>query len=311
MAAMNEMGDKIRAQLSGWLAPESQGPAAKRPQASSAAAAASAAGKRAEAPSANPFNAEQSAWLGLALTDTLTTFGGHVQKKIEEVETKAQAAHDEVHKLRAELKLEKQGQDARIEKIERHIATTTPSASAAERRPLPSRAEEPQTVARVGNLGWDDSMQTLLQRAADVLREAKVDPASYSAVCAVTSKTGVGSMAEISFRSPSALQTAQLQVKALGKSFVQDRTVWLSPKRSLAETQQAKMVHRIAETLSDIEAIREDPLDVVKSLREKIVRVGTHRVAFIADRKVRWTAWAVQRYAEEDRDMAKAYAESS
>jgi hypothetical protein len=67
----------------------------------------------------------------------------------------------------------------------------------------------------------------------------------------------------------------------------------------------------IAQTLSDIEAVREEPSDVAKNLREKVVKVGSHRAALFADRRVRWTAWAVQRYPEEDRDMAKAYTESS
>jgi hypothetical protein len=86
------------------------------------------------------------------MTDTLPTFGGHVQKNIDEAETKAQAAHDKVHRLRAELRQEKEVQEAHITKNKSHLVSSTASASAAptafERHHLPGNPAELPSICK-------------------------------------------------------------------------------------------------------------------------------------------------------------------
>ena len=76
MAAANELnriGDAISASVSRWFAKDGGTPEKKK----TASGAAGSAEKRLHSPNGNPFIAQQSTWLGAALTDSLGAFGAH------------------------------------------------------------------------------------------------------------------------------------------------------------------------------------------------------------------------------------------
>ena len=67
-------------------------------------------------------------------------------------------------------------------------------------------------MARIGNLGWDDTTATIVARAKEVLTRAGISENSYTGLSAVRLE---GSTAELVFPSQSALDAARLSVKAL------------------------------------------------------------------------------------------------
>ena len=52
---------------------------------------------------------------------------------------------------------------------------------------------ESRVVARIGNLGWDDSREVILTRAREALEKAGINPSDYVGLCATRDK---GSLAE-------------------------------------------------------------------------------------------------------------------
>jgi hypothetical protein len=110
----------------------------------------------------------------------------------------------------------------------------------------------------------------------------------------------------------------KLAVKSLSKTYTENagraRIVWLDAKKERAEgtrpeLRPARLVHRVHETLVDLESSRPSPLEVEKILNGKLVKVGGSRVGFSLHSTWKWTAYAIARYSSEDLDMCKAYAE--
>ena len=75
------------------------------------------------------------------------------------------------------------------------------------------------------------------------------------------------------------------------------------------EFRPARVVHRIAELITEAESGKEDPMHVEKRLNGKYVLVDNNKAGFTAKGVWIWTAWAKHRYTEDFREMAKAYAE--
>ena len=71
----------------------------------------------------------------------------------------------------------------------------------------------------------------------------------------------------------------------------------------------ARVVHRIAELITEAESGRSDALPVDRKLNAKYVLVGTERAGYSAKANWVWTQWACNRYTQEFRDMSKAFAE--
>ena len=122
-------------------------------------------------------------------------------------------------------------------------------------------------------------------------------------------------MAELVFSTPDALQRARVLVRAIQKSFSQDdggrnRFVWLDVKKTTEEMRPARIVHRVAEAIQEIEATQSAPLQVDKKLYGKIVEVGGRKVGQVRNGTWVWLPFACNRYSQEQRENAKAIAEA-
>ena len=188
------------------------------------------------------------------------------------------------------------------------------SSSAGPSRPSPGPVGggvpyELRTVARLGGLGWDTAEELLMERAGQVLLEARIAAYCHGAAVPVVNR-GQGSCVEMVFNTPADLQRAMYAVGALRTTFVDDRRVWLDAKRDRSELRGARITHRVADMLEQLEKKRDDPNVVVKQVGQKSVRVGAELVCFVIRNEIRWTAWAIRRYDVEDLDVAKGYAEA-
>ena len=56
--------------------------------------------------------------------------------------------------------------------------------------------------------------------------------------------------------------------------------MWLDAKKERSELRPARLVHRAAECLEDVEASREDKAPIVQDLIGKVIKVGGSRVGF-------------------------------
>ena len=86
-------------------------------------------------------------------------------------------------------------------------------------------------------------------------------------------------------------------------------------RKTYEELKPARVIHRLGEVLQNVlEAQREDFLPVDKRMYGKQVYVGNKPneklVAFTVYGVVHWTQFAIERYTEQDRIMAKAFSES-
>ena len=164
-----------------------------------------------------------------------------------------------------------------------------------------------RTEGRIGNLGWDTEADVLLARGKEVLEKANVDPNSHSVVVAAVGRSGKGSACEVTFISPAALQAARLAVQTSAQSFVDSKIVWLDAQKEPEELRAARVIHRIAEMLNEMESARTPSLEVVKNMRGGYVTVGGTRAAYTLRGDVKWAAWAVNRYSEDERDWATSF----
>ena len=71
---------------------------------------------------------------------------------------------------------------------------------------------------------------------------------------------------ELCFKDPSDLQTARLAVKPLDRTYSDGRYVWLDAKKERNELKPARVVHRMADALEDVESQQDPPLTVEKFL---------------------------------------------
>ena len=66
----------------------------------------------------------------------------------------------------------------------------------------------------------------------------------------------------------------------------------------------------MAEALTDLEQGCEPPKEIEKFLNGKFIKVGGDRVGYTYKGDWKWTTFGTQRYSQESRDWAKAYAEA-
>ena len=158
----------------------------------------------------------------------------------------------------------------------------------------------------MGNLGWNTDEKTIEERALAVLTEAGVDASWYSGLNATRKE---GSLAELCFNSAEQLQRARLLVRSLRKTFSDDRVVWLDVKKSREEMRPARIVHRMAECVTDFEASQSSPLAVDKQLNGKYIKVGTDRIGQVIRGEWKWFPFAKGRYSSELLEFAKGFAE--
>jgi hypothetical protein len=279
-----------------------------------------------------PFSANHCAWLQNAVGASLATFGEHVEQRVGVVEAKVEATNKEVAELRKHIKdlqerLNKDDSEdwaERIRKVEERatkavaevqkssgrVQQSHAASSAGKSEPPQSTPYEQRTVARIGSLGWDTEKKILHERAQKVLIDAGVDPQAYTALVLVCGRSGKGSAAELVFRTPAGLQAARLQVRSLNREFDVGKPCWLDAKKERAELRPARIIHRIAQVLQELENGRDDKGEVKKDTIGKIVSVGGHRACFTLHGSLKWSAWSVARYPQSELEWAQAFAES-
>ena len=92
--------------------------------------------------------------------------------------------------------------DKRVQLIKQHIMEEVKEenqASSSVDAPTVSLPYEQRTIARLGNLGWDETSETLTERARRVLAEAAVPAHHFSGLCPIVNRAGKGSLVELVF----------------------------------------------------------------------------------------------------------------
>ena len=175
----------------------------------------------------------------------------------------------QVKDLQAQVK---QLQEVSTQKCESQPAPASPSTHvAASGSGVPW---ELRAIAVIGNLGWDTDPVTVKARAKEVLDAAGIQPEQY---VGLTAPRKEGSMAQLAFHEPASLQKARLAIRALSKTFVDQKYVWLDAKKTAAENRPSKIMHRMGEFLEDVEKDNGHGV-VAKKLPRKTVEVNSNRV---------------------------------
>jgi hypothetical protein len=268
-----------------------------------------------------PFSESQSKWMQTAMVDVMNVFGAHVSERIEQVEVKVEKLdakveeHDQklleivaMRTMIGKLGVEMAAVTAKQQELGTALFTSTALTSQASSTTASSAVpHEQRRMGRLGNLGWNDSQDTIVTRAKQVLAEAGATEDEYTNLIA-TSRTA-GSAAEVLFKDATRLQELRLAVRALDKAFSDGRSVWLDVKKKRHEMRPARLTHRATEALEELELDKEDAMTVTKIMNGKSVKVGSCRAAYVAGGLLRWTAFATTRYTIEELAVAKAFAE--
>ena len=165
--------------------------------------------------------------------------------------------------------------------------------------------------AIIGNLGWDDDETTVEARAKELLTAAGVMDTDYVNLDATRTK---GSMAELWFHDPEVLCKTRLTIKSLKKTFPAAKApAWLdvknTPEQNKERNKPKKIVHRIAEFLSDAEKQNSRPGDITKDLTEKTVKRNLVVIGSIAFGKWRWKPQGCELYSETTRTQSVEWVE--
>lgn len=163
--------------------------------------------------------------------------------------------------------------------------------------------------ARLGNVGWDAPSDVLLNRATDILQELGVTESVVVSMAASVSRAGVGSSVEILFDTPGSLQAAKIKLRTKVVQ-IEDRRVWLDIQKSRAVLRPARLIHRAAELLQQVEAERIDAKDVEKNAGAKHIDIGGNRGFFSLRSELKATTWAQQRYSKDKLIALREYDEA-
>ena len=237
---------------------------------------------------------------------TLDTELGAVKEKLALLEEDPRSSENQqaVEKSMKEFEeLKKEIQDVKDAHSSAGVASAPPSVPSH----VPLLPYDQRVIARIGNLGWDDTGGVVVTRAKEVLQEAGVQDSVWKSMAAVNPKKG--SPVDLFCATPNYLKTSRLAVKSLDKTFARGKFVWLDAKKEWAETRPTRMVHRVHDCLADFEVSRQDKQMVEKDTRGKIVKVAGQRMGFTLHGEWRWTDAAMQRYSAEELEMARAYVE--
>jgi hypothetical protein len=178
---------------------------------------------------------------------------------------------------------------------------------------LGSIPPQQRVYARIGSLGFDTDGEILLERANEMLLKCDVKPEEYSCLAVVRNP---GSAVSLTFNVADRLQEVRRKMQVLQHKYQGIRgTVWLDVEQSKAERKPARLIHRAAEILTDIEGGREDKLEVQKVMNGKQVKVVPQNgigklVAFSFRGTLEWSVYGQSRYDQHQRDMVTAFAEA-
>lgn len=290
------------------------------------------------APQQAPFSETQKSWLDNALADSLSTalarFGEHLDGEIASLRNDVAAGRFEaseaaaaVSSVRTSVEDLRGANDASWLKLSKHdeaIAQLTQRVAAAEKAAkeaassagasssaaaptseAPSVPWERRQNAILGSLGWDEHPAELVRRAQEVLSEAAVSRKTWTHMAPIAPASGRGSSVEIWFVAPEALQEGRIAVRALAKTYMAGKQVWLDVRRDKAESAPVRATYRLAEALQE-----SGFTGVSKDVSGRSVKVDGTRYSYIAQGRVRWTPIALAKMTAEAREAAAAYAEA-
>ena len=151
---------------------------------------------------------------------------------------------DDLKKSIEDLRNQHMTHDTRIDVVEAIQVTQkqTQSSGAQSQRSQAGSSPWETNWAVIGNLGWDLSAPQLLERARQILSEARVDSAKYDLLSAMKTP---GSACSLRFESPEVLQDVRKKVYHLEKAFRQDgKCVWLDRQKSSSELRPGRQLNR-------------------------------------------------------------------
>lgn len=212
------------------------------------------------------------------------------QEKIEKIDTTLQAHKDAIEDLQRKF----EGLSARTQ-------AQQPSPPVQESIPHELRCH-----AVIGGLGYDTPAETLIERAKQLLTEARIPAESYYDIKAM--REGPGSMCEMYFKEAGMLTKAKWAVSTLKKCVHGNKPAWLDAKKTKQELRPARMVHRACEVLQSYEDSKIHKAVLSKNMIDK--KVLRNGVAVGASRygKWMWTEEGAQHYTEEQRKHAEDWA---
>lgn len=305
---------------------------------SAPAAASSQTSASAHAP---PSSSAQATWLHAAVTESVMTFGTHIDRRLSEVENRVAEAHsaataatvgvaearDAVEELQKTVAYASDVGDkaavavdvltARVVALEisakgRSSASAASTGVEAESSAGTGVPYELRQAAIIAGHGWDDFADTLRSRAASVLSDAGVPTTHFRHICPLTSRSGGGSSAEVWFTSGATLQEARLAVRALRRSYQSGRCVWLDSERDRSEVAPIRAVRRLQEHLAEIQKSKAPLMggELRKDDGARAVCLEGGKFSFVSGGRVHWTSVGEAALSVKERAAAAACAEA-
>ena len=141
-----------------------------------------------------------------------------------------------------------------------------------------------------------------------MLNRCQVEPEKVITIVANTNRDGKGSSVDVLLRDAADATQIRLGVRSFGVKYTGDRVAWCDIKKGRRAADRARRLHRLAEIVEDLEADHTPALQVRKRMANGILTVDGNRAAYVTNNSVVFTAWAQNRYSDEQRATAMGYA---
>ena len=175
--------------------------------------------------------------------------------------------------------------------------------------PYTGLPHEQRTLATIGGFQWNTAGADLVKLATECLERAGVPSSDFKFLHAPRDP---GSIVSLVFTGPHKLQEARLAVKC-SKYSHGSRTIWLDAAKTREELRPARLVHRAAEAILNLEngLSENDRRKVEKVMSGKQVKAGGTVMGYTYQGNWIWAQAAVTRYDSSSLEMVKAWIESS
>ncbi len=88
------------------------------------------------------------------------------------------------------------------------------------------------------------------------------------------------------------------------------KPVWLDIEKTRTELRPARIIHRATEMLEEIESLKVEKITIEKFINGKQIKSQGKMLAWSFHGALQYSAYARQRYSEEERQQVVAFAES-
>ena len=240
----------------------------------------------------NPFTPEQTDWLEVSLSNSMRNFGQSVHKRFVQNETEIDICKGKLASIEQELaalRLSQHGLEQNTPKMQTDLDAVVTRIGEAERKlaeelcspselgaPSPSSSKrsgknastpyELRNEFTIGNLGWDEAGEIIVQRAKELLRLLNIDEKDYEGPVAV--RATKGSLAEVWFHDPLKGTLARLRCKALRKIYHSNRIVWLDAKKTMEELKPGRVLRRAQQVMTIFEGEKEVKREITANLKD-------------------------------------------